>query len=48
MLGWVRRRQPRNPLLAFLYWIVATLLALAALFAVFYWLDNFLPGQGMF
>ncbi|MGH2676035.1 MAG: hypothetical protein ACRDKA_00670 [Actinomycetota bacterium] len=48
MLGWLRRRQPRNPALAILYWAVATLVALAILFVLFYWLDNFLPGQGMF
>jgi hypothetical protein len=48
MLGFLRRRQPRNPFLAVLFWAGATLLALAVLFVLFYWLDNFLPGQGMF
>lgn len=48
MVGWLRRYQPRNPVLAVLYWVVATLVALAVLFVIFYWLDNFLPGQGMF
>ena len=48
MLGFLRRRQPRNPLLAVLFWGTATLIALAVLFVLFYWLDNFLPGQGMF
>jgi hypothetical protein len=48
MLGWLRRRQPRNPVLAVVFWIVATLIALAVLFVLFYWLDNYLPGQGMF
>ncbi|MGH2654267.1 MAG: hypothetical protein ACRDHV_07970 [Actinomycetota bacterium] len=48
MLGWLRRRQPRNPVLAVLFWMVATLIALAVLFVLFYWLDNYLPGQGMF
>ncbi|HZB03987.1 MAG TPA: hypothetical protein VE737_06655 [Actinomycetota bacterium] len=48
MLGFLRRRQPRNPLLAVLFWAAATLIALAVLFVLFYWLDNFLPGQGMF
>ncbi len=48
MLGWLRRLQPRNPVLAVLFWLVATLIALAALFVLFYWLDNYLPGQGMF
>jgi hypothetical protein len=48
MLGWLRRRQPRNPVLAVLFWMVATLIALVVLFVLFYWLDNYLPGQGMF
>jgi hypothetical protein len=48
MLGWLRRRQPQNPVLAVLFWTVATLIALAVLFVLFYWLDNYLPGQGMF
>lgn len=48
MLGWLRRLQPRNPALAVLFWIMATLIALAILFVLFYWLDNYLPGQGMF
>jgi hypothetical protein len=48
MLGWLRRGQPRNPVLAVLFWMVATLIALVVLFVLFYWLDNYLPGQGMF
>jgi hypothetical protein len=48
MLGWLRRRQPRNLVLAVLFWMVATLIALVVLFVLFYWLDNYLPGQGMF
>lgn len=48
MIGWLRGFQPRNPVLAVLYWMALTLLALAVLFVLFYWLDNFLPGQGMF
>jgi hypothetical protein len=48
MLGFLRRRQPRNPFLAVLFWVGAMLVALAVLFVLFYWLDNFLPGQGMF
>jgi len=48
MLGWLRRRQPRNPVLAVMFWMVATVIALAVLFVLFYWLDNYLPGQGMF
>ncbi len=48
MIGLLRRFQPRNPFLAILYWTVATLVALTALFVLFYFLDNYLPGQGMF
>jgi hypothetical protein len=48
MIGWLRRFQPDNPVLAVLYWMALTLLALAVLFVLFYWLDNYLPGQGMF
>jgi hypothetical protein len=48
MFSLLRRYQPKNPLLAILYWAGATLLALAVLFVAFYFLDNFLPGQGMF
>jgi hypothetical protein len=48
MLGWLRRLQPGNPVLAVVFWLVATLIALAVLFVLFYWLDNYLPGQGMF
>jgi hypothetical protein len=48
MLGFLRRHQPPNPLLAVLYWAGATLVVLALLFVAFYYLDNFLPGQGMF
>jgi cell division septal protein FtsQ len=32
VIGWLRRRQPRNPVLAVLFWMVATLVALAVLF----------------
>lgn len=48
MLGFLRRRQPHNPVLAVLYWAAAMLLVLAVLFVAFYYLDNYLPGQGMF
>jgi hypothetical protein len=48
MFALLRRHQPRNPVLAVLYWVGATLLAVALLFVAFYYLDNFLPGQGMF
>jgi hypothetical protein len=48
MFAWLRRHQPRNVVLVVLYWLVAVAVALAILFVIFYWLDNFLPGQGMF
>jgi hypothetical protein len=48
MFAFLRRHQPRNPMLAVLYWVAATLVVLAVLFVAFYYLDNFLPGQGMF
>jgi hypothetical protein len=48
MFAFLRRHQPRNPVLAVAYWVGATVIAVAVLFFVFYWLDNFLPGQGMF
>jgi hypothetical protein len=48
MFGWLRRHQPNNPVLAILYWAGATLAALLVLFLIFYFLDDYLPGQGMF
>lgn len=42
MLGWLRRLQPRNPVLAVAFWLVATLIALAALFVIFFLLDDYL------
>ena len=42
MLGWLRRRQPRNAVLAVLYWMAATLIALAVLFVIFFLLDDYL------
>lgn len=48
MIGFLRRHQPRNPVLAVLFWIAAIVVALVILFVAFYYLDNFLPGQGMF
>ncbi len=48
MFGLLRRHQPGNPVLAALYWLVIVAAALAILFAVFWQLDNFLPGGGMF
>lgn len=48
MFAWLRRHRPRNPWLAILYWAGVTLGALLVLFVIFYFLDDYLPGQGMF
>jgi len=48
VIRFLRRAQPRNPFLAVLYWVVLLVVVVAALFALFFFLDNFLPGQGMF
>lgn len=48
MFAFLRRHQPGNALLAILYWAGAMVVVLGLLFVAFYFLDNFLPGQGMF
>lgn len=48
MLRLLRRIGPRSPVLAMLFWVVAALAALTALFTAFYFLDRYLPGGGMF
>jgi hypothetical protein len=48
VIGFLRRRQPRNPVARVLYWILLLLVVLALLFVVFYFADDLLPGQGMF
>jgi hypothetical protein len=48
MIGFLRRRQPRNPALRGLYWIVVLLVVVGLLFVIFYFADDLLPGQGMF
>jgi hypothetical protein len=48
MIGFLRRRQPRNPVLRGLYWIVVMVVVLGLLFVIFYFADDLLPGQGMF
>lgn len=40
MIGFLRRFQPRNPVLAILYWILVLALAVAVLFALFFVLDE--------
>jgi hypothetical protein len=48
MVPFFGRFQPRPPLLAALYWVLLVVVLLAVLFAAFFYLDNYLPGQGMF
>ncbi len=46
MLAWLRRGQPKNVPLAILYWMVLTVAAFAALFAIFYFVvDPLLPAM---
>jgi hypothetical protein len=48
MIRILRRWQPQSPVLAFLYWILVALVVVGALFVIFYFTDDLLPGQGMF
>lgn len=50
MIGFLRRRSPRNPFLAALYWLALTLVTVVVVFALFYLLevDRLVPGGGMF
>ena len=48
MVPFLGRYQPRNPFLAVAYWIIVVVVALAVLSALFFFLDDYLPGQGMF
>ena len=48
MIGFLRKRQPGHPALAFLYWVAVVVVVLAALFTAFWFLDAYLPGEGMF
>ncbi len=45
MLGFLRRRQPRNPVLAVVYWLLILAVVIAILFVAFFYLDNLLPAQ---
>ena len=47
MVPLLGRFQPRNPLLAAVYWVIVVAALLAILFVVFFFLDPFLPGDGM-
>jgi len=48
VIAFLRRRQPRNPALAVVYWLAILAVTLAVLFIAFFYLDNYLPGGGMF
>jgi hypothetical protein len=48
MIRFLRKYQPRSGLLAVLYWMLVSLAALALIFTLFYFLDSYLPGSGMF
>jgi hypothetical protein len=48
MFRFLRRFQPRNAVLAVLYWLVLTIATLTVLFVIFYYADSLLPGGGMF
>jgi hypothetical protein len=39
-MGLLRRHQPRNPVLAVLYWVLWLALAVAVLFVAFFFLDR--------
>ena len=45
MFAFLRRRQPRHPLLAVLYWAVLTLVAFGLLLLRFFQLARFLPAM---
>jgi hypothetical protein len=40
VIGFLRRFQPRNPVLAVLYWILLVVVAVALLFVIFFLLDE--------
>jgi hypothetical protein len=40
VIGFLRRFQPRNPVLAVLYWLLLVVVAVALLFALFFVLDE--------
>jgi len=44
----LRRHQPKPTPLAVLYWAGLALVSLVVLFALFYLVDAYLPGGGMF
>lgn len=48
MRRFLRRVTPENPVLAVLLWVVVALVGVAGLFTLFFYLDRYLPGGGMF
>lgn len=50
MLGFLRRRSPRNPVLSALYWVALAVVVVSVVFLLFYLLevDRLVPGGGMF
>lgn len=47
MVPFLGRFQPRNPFLAAFYWVLVVVVLLAILFVAFFYLDAYLPGDGM-
>ena len=45
MFAWLRRRQPRQPVLAILYWLALIVVSLVVLGLLFFQCDRFLPAM---
>ena len=43
MFAWLRRRQPRQPVLAILFWLGLVVVTLAVLTLIFFQVDRLLP-----
>ncbi len=49
MIGFLRRYQPHNPLLAVVYWLLVVVVVVVGLGVLFFYLDSvFELGGGMF
>lgn len=48
MIRLLRRFSPRNPFLAVGYWLALIVVTLVGLFFLFFFLDQYLPGDAMF
>ena len=46
MLGLIRRHQPKNPVLAIVYWVVFAAVTLTVILIGYYWLDKVVPQGG--